>query len=53
MKKCLFNEVAETAEDETADADEKDEEPQLLVAVLQGVRDCLDTGDTLLIPEIE
>ena len=43
-KNCLFNEVAETAEDETADADEKDEEPQLLVAVLQGVRDCLHNG---------
>ena len=35
--------VAETADDETGDAHEEDEQPELLVAVLEGVGDGLET----------
>ena len=36
-----LDEVCEAGEDEAADADEEDQEPQLLVAVLERVGDCL------------
>ena len=36
-----LDEVGKAGEDEAADADEEDQEPQLLVAVLERVGDCL------------
>ncbi len=38
----LLYEIGEAAEDEAGDADEEDKETQLLVAVLERVRDRLD-----------
>jgi hypothetical protein len=38
----LLYEIGEAAEDEPGDADEEDKETQLLVAVLERVRDRLD-----------